>query len=374
MSAPPQGVEDRLSGSLGSISVVLPRLPRGDPEGACGLSHLLEHCLVAEVAHRSPDSPRRISARTEDDVLVLTSRFSVDNPRDWEVAAGELAAIGELRSLGEYFARERNAVVHELTGRYADSPLARWRQDLYAVIFPAGHPYQRPRGGVADEVRAITSDQVADELFGVRAGVTVGVAGRGAPAGLASFVADTVRGPGPAVPRHLASAEPPSVQIWESNGSLGRTVVPYTVGKTTAHEGSSTAACWFESFFDPGCGEVRQVVGASGAAHGWAGISEQRFLAGYTVLAAPVSSVDTVQVGQLRSAVVAGWYNWARSPQPPPGLRAAARRRAVRSRLARTDPGTVAEQAAWLQAAARLQPQEAGGTSQTAPELGMVVL
>ena len=133
-----------------------------DPADAQGMAHLVEHLMYQQVM-----GTESVFAHLED----LTTYFNGETTSDATtyVERGQPAHLAQLLEIeavrlssrcatitDSAFVREREVVVNELRER---SDAFAFLDAIDGGVFPAGHPYRRPRGGTEQSVGAITREQ-----------------------------------------------------------------------------------------------------------------------------------------------------------------------------------------------------------------------
>lgn len=133
-----------------------------DPEGRCGLAHLVEHLVFRGDSRRTVSHPAMIERRGGESNAVT----SHDATRYTQLLPGHQLALAlwiETRrmaepvgpALAEDLELERRVLLQERRQQVDGRPHGRDLEHLHALLFEAGHPYHRPTLGRPDELRAI---------------------------------------------------------------------------------------------------------------------------------------------------------------------------------------------------------------------------
>ncbi|MFE4540311.1 M16 family metallopeptidase [Streptomyces scopuliridis] len=137
---------------------------RLDPEGQCGLAHVLEHVLMSAPVGAVPSLSEYVerlgghaNAETGLDRMLF---YAQTDPDDADEVAGLLyQAVLQPRWSEDVLEREKQAVFQELAAAAADhSDVA---QDAFLARFFPGHPMGRPVAGTKADVERCDTESVA---------------------------------------------------------------------------------------------------------------------------------------------------------------------------------------------------------------------
>ena len=136
-----------------------------DPRGRCGLGHLVEHVYVTAAAGdekmRTADAYMQRyrggwNAQTGDRYTVIATVFARDDlPKELRDAA---ARMGDLRVTAEDLEREKPRIDDELANMFGRIPSLGVSNHAHELVRPT--PHVGRRGGVPEQVRAVTSEEV----------------------------------------------------------------------------------------------------------------------------------------------------------------------------------------------------------------------
>ncbi|WP_416974732.1 M16 family metallopeptidase [Streptomyces sp. 4F14] len=155
---------------------------RLDPQGRCGVAHLLEHLLFSLPKAGRPSFAEWVerrggttNAETGLETMLFHAQVAAEDAR--ETTAMMLDSVLDPVFDEQVFDLEREVVVKEMVTAAAD-PADLVQDVVFEKLFP-GHPIGRPIGGRIDELRALTSADVEEEyrtrfLTGPMALVVVG--------------------------------------------------------------------------------------------------------------------------------------------------------------------------------------------------------
>lgn len=153
-----------------SVCLAVAHGARQDPQGGCGVAHLLEHLLFslpsggdASFAERIERNGGQANAETGVETMLFYAQVAAEDAR--QTASDLLRSVlrPELDNPG-LLDREREVVVKELMTASAD-PADSVQDAVVEKLFP-GHPMARPIGGRIGELADLTVDDVVREHRG----------------------------------------------------------------------------------------------------------------------------------------------------------------------------------------------------------------
>lgn len=141
---------------------------RNEPEGKTGFAHLFEH-LMFQGSKRVASGEHFSALMAHGGRLNATTWFDRTNYFDTvPTGAFELALWMEADRHGwlldavtqENLDNQRDVVKEEKRQRYDNAPYGNALNDLYSLVFPAGHPYHHPTIGSMADLDAATLEDV----------------------------------------------------------------------------------------------------------------------------------------------------------------------------------------------------------------------
>ena len=138
-----------------------------DPEGRCGLAHLVEHLVFRGDLRRRIDYPSMVERRGGQSNAATghdTTRYTHLLPSHqlslalWIEAQRLAEPLG--LELAEGLERERRVLLQERRQVVDGRPHGRDLEYLYALLYHSGHPYHRPTLGLPDELMTIDEDDI----------------------------------------------------------------------------------------------------------------------------------------------------------------------------------------------------------------------
>lgn len=173
-------VQHRLGNGLRVVLVPEPQIPivavslwygvgsRHEPPGRSGFAHLFEHVMFQGSANVAKGEHFRLiqasGGRTNAYTGLDATVYSEQLPSH-ELELGLWLEADRLQSLGEALSQEtldnqRDVVKNEKRKKVDNQPYGTWEERIFALAYPAGHPYHHSSWGSMEDLSAASLDDV----------------------------------------------------------------------------------------------------------------------------------------------------------------------------------------------------------------------